>query len=327
MDVSIAGLPILPAGLAVLLVILLVVAGRRRRRRLPGGAHAARGQQPAVEPAPLEHGGLEGCLEALDVEALEAGGAVHAATDEVAEDGLLAEVVDIADLLDTGAIEPVMDEADEADDDTEWPQWSERCEWPELPGTGRARDDVASVQTLRTQVRVLEEELHVLRTAPARVDLGQLAVQAVGRRTSDTDDARHVVARVAALMSRLEQPDAMVRPVLPEPRVGAVLGASGLRPGPTVTTAVPLAPELDRASAGVEHPPVPAVEPTLVLPAVPTGSVAGPAEPQPSEQPEQLEQPEAEGVAEPREEVVLPVPPPAQPAPRRRGRLRRHPAA
>lgn len=82
-------------------------------------------------------------------------------------------------------------------------------------------EDSTTVRALRAQIRVLEEALEVAPDVPApRGDEAayrrrvRIAVQAVTARAHEHDDPRHMAARVAAAIERLDV-EGFVRPVLP----------------------------------------------------------------------------------------------------------------
>ena len=194
---------------------------------------------------------------------------------------------------------------------------------PELPDEA----EPPAVRALRAQVRALEEALENAGDAePARVVVTEvapvaapvvapewdavrsyrrqvrLAVRAVAIGTTADDDARHAVARVAAAIERLDRPDVLARPALPE-----TFGRTA--PAPVVAS-VPItrAPVVPAVVAAPE--PEPELDDELDVVAH-IQSVRAPA---------------ADDDAE--AEVVLPVPPPAPAEPRRgRRRLRHHSAA
>lgn len=174
---------------------------------------------------------------------------------------------------------------------------------PDIEVDAEGEPSSVTLRALRAQVRVLEETLASAaapqddRDPDLEVDRYRrqvrCAVQAVAQ---DADDrTRHVVARVAAAIDRLDAPAGFARPVLPVDRVEQV---------------DPTAPSED-------------TERRVGLVAV--APLVEPVAPQPEIEP--LVVPARDAVPVPEAELVLPVPPPAPAATRRSRRRLRHPAA
>lgn len=230
---------------------------------------------------------------------------------------------------------------------------------PELDRRTAGAESLA-LRTLRAQVRTLEQALEqeqarpdATLTAPAAAEVVDfrrdvtLTLRALARRTADGEDPRRSLARAAAAVDRLVAPETFARPVLsPAPPLALSAGGrsaswgGGLvapTPALVVSPAVQAAPTVTHAPAPttVTHAPVPAAHQPMA-PAGQDDTVAGFA---PVEQDLTAELPampvtagavtgaDDSADAEPREEVVLPVPPPRNDNPQRGRRWLRRGAA